>query len=113
MSRELAWRKCRLPQIDTRNFIADSLGLDRVGGEFVTRVLNLSRIQGLRIAARSVGCQDCSGPALLLIHLIVTIARLFGPGRNRCSIAESLLVKHQLWFLNRSHERATSLQAMD
>ena len=44
--------------------------------------------------------------AVLLIHLIVTIARLFGPGGARASVAESLLVKHQLLIPNRSRERA-------
>jgi len=49
-------------------------------------------------------------PALLLIHLIVTIARLFGPGRARSSVAESLLVKHQLLIRNRSRDRAPNLR---
>jgi hypothetical protein len=40
--------------------------------------------------------------ALLLIHLIVTITRLLGPGGLRSVAAESLLVKHQLLILNRS-----------
>jgi len=44
--------------------------------------------------------------ALLLIHLMVTIARLFGPGGVRATVAESLLVKHQLLIPNRSRERA-------
>jgi len=51
--------------------------------------------------------------ALLLIHLIVTIARFFGPGGARSIVAESLLVKHQLLVLNRSRERAPNLRPMD
>ncbi len=51
--------------------------------------------------------------ALLLIHLMVTIARLFGPGGARSIVAELLLVKHQLLILNRSPERAPNLQPMD
>ena len=43
---------------------------------------------------------------ILFIHLIVTIARLFGPGGARSVVAESLLVKHQLLIINRSRERA-------
>jgi hypothetical protein len=43
---------------------------------------------------------------ILLIHLIVTIARLLGPGGRRSIVAESLLVKHQLLILKRPRERA-------
>jgi putative transposase len=51
--------------------------------------------------------------ALLFIHLLVTIARLLGPGGARSVVAESLLVKHQLVVLNRSRSRAPSLRPMD
>ncbi len=34
--------------------------------------------------------------AILFIHLVVTVARLFGPGGARSIVAESLRVKHQL-----------------
>ena len=51
--------------------------------------------------------------AILFIHLIVTTARLFGPGGRRSIVAESLLVKHQLLILNRSRERAPNLRPMD
>ena len=44
--------------------------------------------------------------AALTIHLLVTIARLLGPGGARSVIAESLLIKHQLLILNRSRTRA-------
>ena len=50
---------------------------------------------------------------ILLIHLLVTIARLFGPGGARSVIAESLLVKHQLVILNRSRARAPDLRPSD
>ena len=41
-------------------------------------------------------------PIILLVHLIVTLARLMGPGGLRSVVAESILVKHQLLILNRS-----------
>lgn len=50
---------------------------------------------------------------ILFIHLIVTVARLLGPGGLRSIAAESLLVKHQLLVLNRSRERAPNLRPMD
>ncbi len=39
--------------------------------------------------------------AILFIHLIVTFARLLGPGGLRLVVAESLLVKRRLLILNR------------
>ena len=51
--------------------------------------------------------------AILFIHLIVTIARLFGPGGARSVISESLLVKHQLVILSRSRVRAPHLRSSD
>lgn len=51
--------------------------------------------------------------ALLFVHLIVTVARLLGPGGLRSVAAESLLVKHQLLILNRSRQRAPRLRPMD
>ena len=44
--------------------------------------------------------------AILFRHLVVTVARLFGPGGARSIVAESLLVKHPLLILNRSRFRA-------
>jgi hypothetical protein len=35
-------------------------------------------------------------PAILVIHLIATIARLLLPGGARSIVSESLLLKHQL-----------------
>ncbi len=49
----------------------------------------------------------------LLIHLMVTIAKLLGPGGVRSVVAESLLVKHQLLLLNRARGRAPNLRPMD
>ncbi len=51
--------------------------------------------------------------AILFIHLIVTIARLFSPGGARTIVAESLLVKHQLVILNRSRVRSPHLRPSD
>ena len=51
--------------------------------------------------------------AILFIHLVVTVARLFGPGGARSVVAESLLVKHQLLILNRSRTRAPVLRPTD
>ena len=51
--------------------------------------------------------------AILFIHLVVTVARLFGPGGARSVVAESLLVKHQLLILNRSRARAPVLRPAD
>ena len=51
--------------------------------------------------------------AMLFIHLLVTISRLFGPGGARSIVAESLLVKHQLLILNRSRARAPVLGPAD
>ena len=51
--------------------------------------------------------------AILFVHLVVTVARLFGPGGARSVVAESLLVKHQLLILSRSRERAPGLRPTD
>ena len=47
------------------------------------------------------------------IHLIVTLARLLGPGGMRSVVAESVLVKHQLLILNRSRARSPNLRTSD
>ncbi|MCH8099003.1 MAG: transposase [Proteobacteria bacterium] len=51
--------------------------------------------------------------AILFIHLVVTVARLFGPGGARSVVAESVLLKHQLVILNRSRVRAPVLRPAD
>jgi hypothetical protein len=43
--------------------------------------------------------------AVLLLHLLATVARLAGPGGVRSVAAESVLVKHQLLILNWSRKR--------
>lgn len=51
--------------------------------------------------------------AILLIHLIATVARLIRKGGARVVVAESLLIKHQLLILNRSRARAPNLRPID
>jgi hypothetical protein len=50
---------------------------------------------------------------ILFLHLIVTVVRLARPGGLRSVVAESLLLKHQLCILNRSHKRAPNLRAAE
>ena len=50
---------------------------------------------------------------LLFVHLLVTVARLAGPGGLRSVVAESVLVRHQLLILNRGRKRAPNLRATD
>ena len=50
---------------------------------------------------------------VLLLHLLVTAARLAGPGGASSVIAESVLVKHQLLILNRSRKRSPNLRLSD
>ena len=40
--------------------------------------------------------------AVLVLHLLATVAKLAGPGGVRSVVAESVLVKQQLLILNRS-----------
>ncbi|MGB7461261.1 MAG: hypothetical protein WBW14_00065, partial [Candidatus Acidiferrum sp.] len=51
--------------------------------------------------------------AVLVIHLIATLARLLGPGGVRSLVAESLLLKHQLLIVNRSRQRSPNLSSWD
>ncbi len=51
--------------------------------------------------------------AVLLLHLLVTVARLAGPGGARSVVAEPVLVKHQLLILNRSRKRSSNLLPFD
>jgi len=62
---------------------------------------------------RWIGCDNSvmCDVAVLFIHLIVTVARLFGLAGPRSVVAESLLVKHQILIINRS--RAPDLQPSD
>ena len=54
--------------------------------------------------------RDC---LILLVRLIVTVARLVGPGGLRSVVAESVLVKLQLLILNRGRKRTPNLRAAD
>jgi hypothetical protein len=51
--------------------------------------------------------------AVLLGHLLVTVARLLGPSGARSVVVESVLVKHQLLILNRSRRRSPNLRISD
>ncbi len=51
--------------------------------------------------------------AVLFLHLLVTVARLAGPGGARSVVAESVLVKQQLLILNRSRKRSPNLRRSD
>jgi putative transposase len=46
---------------------------------------------------------------VLFVHVMATIARLWGPGGARSVVAESVLVKQQLLILNRSRQRSPNL----
>src|SRR5271156_1221093 len=49
----------------------------------------------------------------LLGHLLVTLARIAGPGGIRSVVAESLAVKYQLLIMKRSQRRAPNLTSWD
>ena len=51
--------------------------------------------------------------AVLFLHLLVTVARLAGPGGARSVVAESVLVRHQLLVLSRSRRRSPNLRPSD
>ena len=50
---------------------------------------------------------------MLFVHLIVSMAKLMGPGGAKGLLAETLLVKHQLLILSRSRKRAPNLETWD
>src|SRR5215469_2328862 len=50
---------------------------------------------------------------ILVAHLLVTLARLAGPGGVRAVAAESLAVKHQLLIMMRSRRRSPNLTPWD
>lgn len=60
-------------------------------------------------------CYDCvvRDLAVLVLHLLATVARLAGPGGARSVMAESVLVKHPLLILNRSPKRSPNLRPSD
>ena len=51
--------------------------------------------------------------SIILIHLLVTISRVLGPGGARSVVAESLPVKQQILIVNRSIARAPVLRPTD
>jgi putative transposase len=51
--------------------------------------------------------------AVLVLHLLMIIARLAGPGGARAVVAESVRLKHQLLILNRTRKRAPNLRVTD
>lgn len=50
---------------------------------------------------------------VLLVHLLVTAARLVRPGGLRSVVVESVLLRHQLLILNRGRKRAPNLCSQD
>ena len=52
-------------------------------------------------------------PAVLVLHLMVTVARLAGRGGARSLVAESVLLQHQLLILSRSRQRSPNLRFSD
>jgi putative transposase len=50
---------------------------------------------------------------MLVIHLLVTVAKLLRPGGARAVAAESLLLKHHLRISNRSRQHAPNLTTLD
>jgi hypothetical protein len=50
---------------------------------------------------------------VLLVHLLVTAARLVRPGGLRSVVVESVLLRHQLLILNRGRKRAPNLWSRD
>jgi putative transposase len=51
--------------------------------------------------------------AVLVLHLVTTLARLAGRGGARSVVAESVLLRQQLLILNRSRKRAPNLRLSD
>ena len=49
----------------------------------------------------------------LLLHLLITIAKLLGPGGAKAVVADSLLMKQQLLIINRPRRRAPNLSVFE
>jgi hypothetical protein len=73
-----------------------------VHGEFLIPQHFLDFASLLRCAMREL--------AVLVLHLLATVARLAGPGGARAVVAESILGKQQLLMLNRSRRRSPNLR---
>ena len=84
-----------------------------VGGEllFCTQTREIAKSCHMR----RVSCDNAAmgDLAILFIRLVVTAARLFGPGGARVHRSESLLLKHQRLILNRSRVRAPIFRSSD
>jgi len=52
-------------------------------------------------------------PFALLIHLLITIAKLMGPGGAKAVMTDALLVKQQLQVLSRSRQHVPNLSTID
>ena len=50
---------------------------------------------------------------VLCLHLMVSVAKLVGPGGTRGLLAETLLLKHQLLVINRARRKAPNLKTGD
>jgi putative transposase len=50
---------------------------------------------------------------ILLVLLLITVAKLLGPGGARAVATDSLLMKQQLLVINRSQRRAPNLSALN
>ena len=50
---------------------------------------------------------------VLVAHLLITVAKLLGPGGARAVVADSLLMKQQLLVISRSRRRAPNLSALN
>ena len=50
---------------------------------------------------------------ILIVHFMVTAAKLLRPGGAKAIMAETLLMKHQLLVSNRSRKRSPNLTALD
>jgi putative transposase len=51
--------------------------------------------------------------ALIVIHILVTAAKLLGPGGLRAVMIENALLRQQLIVLRRSHQRARNLTTLN
>ena len=49
----------------------------------------------------------------LFLYVVITFVRVVRPGGVRSVMAESVLLKHQLFILNRTHQRAPNLRPLD
>ena len=60
----------------------------------------------------SLPCSAIKDLLILLAHLLVTIARLLGPGGTKTIVADSLSMKQQPLIMNRTRRRAPNLLVM-